>query len=142
MFGANELDKLPYHREFDGVEIELLISYKIISEDNRITKEAYRVSQVMNPKGEILQTIGMCEVDASAYAIMDDMPYFISTILKREKEQVLDCLYNHEVHIRETTSGRSNALRSRATLSIAPTRVSAKLENKSIVLKILSKEGT
>lgn len=140
-FGASELDKLPYNEDFEGVRVELLISYKIISKDNLAIKESYRVSHAMNYKGESLQSVGECEIDASAYAIMDDMPYFIAMIVKREKEQVLECLLAQEVHIRERTNGRNSALSSRTTLTIPPTRVRARLENKSIMLEILSKEG-
>lgn len=140
-FGASELDKLPYNEDFEGVRVELLISYKIISKDNLAIKESYRVSHAMNYKGDSLQRVGECEIDASAYAIMDDMPYFITMILKREKEQVLECLLTQEVHIRERTNGRNSALSSRTTLAIPPTRVRARLENKSIILEILSKEG-
>ena len=32
--GANELDVIPYNESFDGAEVELLISYKMVSKDN------------------------------------------------------------------------------------------------------------
>ena len=125
---ANELDNIPYNESFEDVEVELLISYKMISRDNVALKELYRVSHVMNYQGEKgYKVAAQCEIDASKYPIMDDMPYFITSILKQEKEQVLECLYAYEVHIRESTSGRNNALRSRVSLEIAPTRIKAKL---------------
>ncbi|TLE00673.1 hypothetical protein [Helicobacter japonicus] len=137
---ANELDNIPYNESFEDVEVELLISYKMISRDNVALKELYRVSHVMNYQGEKgYKVAAQCEIDASKYPIMDDMPYFITSILKQEKEQVLECLYAYEVHIRESTSGRNNALRSRVSLEIAPTRIKAKLVDKSIMMKILSK---
>lgn len=137
-FGANKLDLLPYDERFDGVEVELLISYKIVSQDNLAQRERYRVSQVMQEKSGYHIT-KECEIDASRYLIMDDMPYFISSILKQEKEQVLECLYTHEINVRESTKGRNNAISSRVSLEIAPTRVRAKLVDKSIVMYILAK---
>lgn len=138
--GAPKLDEMPYNEEFDSVEVELLISYKIVSKDNIAQRERYRVSHVMNYQGESYRVVRECEIDVSPYRIMDDMPYFITLLLKREKEQVLECLYSNEVQVREATQGRNNALSSRVSLEIPPTRVRAMLMNKSIVLKILAKE--
>lgn len=137
-FGANKLDLLPYDEQFDGLEVELLISYKIVSQDNLAQRERYRVSQVMQEKSGY-HIIKECEIDASRYLIMDDMPYFISSILKQEKEQVLECLYGHEVNVRESAKGRDNAITSKVSLEIAPTRVRAKLIDKSIMMYILAK---
>lgn len=138
--GVSKLDKMPYNEAFDSIEVELLISYKIVSQDNVAERERYRVSHVMNYRGESYRVVRECEIDASSYHIMDDMPYFITLLLKREKEQVLECLYGNEVQVREATRGRNNALSSRVSLEIPPTRVKAMLVNKSIMLKILAKE--
>lgn len=139
--GANALDMQPYNDNFENKEVELLISYKLISKDNLAQGERYRVSHVMNYQHQNgYEIVGECEIDASKYAIMDDMPYFITFILKREKEQVLDCLYTYEVRVRENTTSKNNTTTSRVSLEIAPTRVKAKLVNKSILLYILSKE--
>ncbi len=43
--------------------------------------------------------------------------------------------------MRESTAGRNNSLNSRVRLEIAPTRVRAKLVDKSIIVYILSKEN-
>lgn len=137
-FGANKLDLLPYDERLDGVEVELLISYKIISQDHLAQRERYRVSQVMQEKSGY-HIARECEIDASRYLIMDDMPYFISSILKQEKEQVLECLYGHEVNVRESTKGRNNTISSRVSLEIAPTRVRAKLVDKSVMMYVLAK---
>ncbi len=137
-FGANKLDLLPYDERFDGLEVELLISYKVVSQDNLAQRERYRVSQVMQEKSGYHIT-KECEIDASRYLIMDDMPYFISSVLKQEKEQVLECLYGYEVNVRESTKGRNNAISSKVSLEIAPTRIRAKLVDKSIVMYILAK---
>lgn len=138
--GANELDMIPYNESFDGVEVELLISYKMISKDNVALGERYRVSHVMNyQNAKGYQVVAECEIDASRYPIMDDMPYFITSILKQEKEQVLECFYTYQVYVRESTKGRNNALSSRVSFEIAPTRIKAKLVDKSIMLQILSK---
>lgn len=139
-FGANTLDRLPYNEDFENAEVELLVSYKLISRDHIAQKERYQVSHVMHYKGTQADSVKECEIDASAYAIMDDMAYFITSILKQEKEQVLECLYNHEVKVRESTQGRDNALSSKVSLEIPPTRIRARLHNKSIFLKILAKE--
>lgn len=143
LYGANALDMLPYNESFDGAEVELLISYKMISYNHLPQGEAYRVSHVMNyqaSKG--YRVVRVCEIDASRYPLMDDMPYFITSVLKLEKEQVLECLLGHEVYIRESASGRNNALSSKMRLEIPSTRVLAKLLNKSIMVYILSKEQT
>ncbi len=137
----NVLDEMPYDESFEGVEVELLISYKIISKNNLIEGESYKVSHAMNYKSHKYKVLGECEIDASGYNIMDDMPYFIMFILKREKEQVLECLFAHEVLVRENTNGRDNVLSSQVKLEIAPRRIKAKLVNKSIVMYILSKEA-
>ncbi|MCX2717254.1 hypothetical protein OQH61_05830 [Helicobacter sp. MIT 21-1697] len=138
--GANELDNIPYDESFDGVEVELLISYKMISKDNVALGERYRVSHAMNYQGEKgYKVAAQCEIDASRYPIMDDMPYFITSILKQEKEQVLECFYTYQVYVRESTKGRNNALSSRVSFEIAPTRIKAKLVDKSIILQILAK---
>lgn len=137
---ADKLDEMPYNDKFDSVEVELLISYKVVSKDNVAERERYRVSHVMNYQGEDSKVARECEIDVSPYRIMDDMPYFIVSLLKQEKEQVLECLYSHEVQVREATQGRNNALSSRVSLEIPPTRVRAMLVNKSIMLKILAKE--
>lgn len=140
VFGASKLDEMPYNEEFDSVEVELLISYKVVSRDNVAERERYRVSHVMNYQGESYRVAKECEIDVSHYRVMDDMPYFIASLLKQEKEQVLECLYGNEVQVREATQGRNNALSSRVSLEIPPTRVKAMLVNKSIMLKILAKE--
>ena len=139
--GVSSLDELPYEERFENAEVELLISYKVVSKDNLAQRESYRVSHVMNyqaHKGYIVTQ--ECEIDASRYPIMDDMAYYITSIIKQEKEQVLECLLQHKVYVREDTSGRDNALQSRVRLEIAPTRVKAKLVNKSIMMYILAKE--
>ena len=139
--GANTLDTLPYNEDFEDVEVELLISYKVISRDNLAQGELYRVSHVMNYQAHKgYKVVEECEIDASRYPIMDDMAYFITSIIKQEKEQVLECLLQHKVYVREDTSGRDNALQSRVKLEVAPTRVKAKLVNKSIMMYILAKE--
>ncbi|WP_295699588.1 hypothetical protein [uncultured Helicobacter sp.] len=142
LYGANILDEIPHNENFEDVEVEILISYKMTSRNNLAERESYSVSHVMNYQGDKNHKVaGECEIDASKYPIMDDMPYFITTILKREKEQMLECLFAHEVYVRESTAGRNNSLNSRVRLEIAPTRVRAKLVDKSIIVYILSKEN-
>lgn len=137
------LDEIPYNDSFDGLEVEVLISYKLVSQNHLAQKERYRVSHVMNYQGDSrngYRVVKECEIDVSNYEIMDDMPYFIVYILRQEKEKVLDCLYSNEVNIRESASGKDNVLTSRVSLEIMPTRARAMLLDKSIMLKILSKE--
>lgn len=141
VFGADKLDEIPYNQDFDSIEVELLISYKVISKDNITQGERYRVSHVMNYQGDTHHQVAReCEIDVAGYRVMDDMPYFITSLLKREKEQVLECLYGHKVYVREATQGRDHTLSSKVSLEIPPTRVRAMLFNKSVILKILSKE--
>ena len=52
---------------------------------------------------------------------------------------MLECLYGYEVNVRESTKGRKNAISSKVSLEIAPTRIRAKLVDKSIVMYILAK---
>ena len=140
ILNADVLDRIPYNDAFDGLEVEVLISYKLVSQNHIAQKERYRVSHVMNYQGdEGYYPVKRCEIDASRYEIMDDMPYFIVSILRQEKEQVLECLYGNEVSVRESTLGKNNALTSRVSLEIPPTRARAVLSERSIILKILSK---
>lgn len=137
------LDEIPYNDTLDGLEVEVLISYKIVSQNHLAQKERYRVSHVMNYQGNSrngYRVVKECEIDVSDYEIMDDMPYFIVYILRQEKEKVLDCLYSNEVNIRESANGKDNVLTSRVSLEIVPTRARAVLLDKSVILKILSKE--
>lgn len=138
---SSELDKIPYDESLENVAVEFLISYKLISKNNIAQKEKYAVSQVMNAKGSKNHIVAKeCEIDVGDYLIMDDMAYFLRILLKREQEQVLDCLYGYKVGIRESTQGKNANLDSKQSLEIRPVRVLASLHNRSILLKILEQQ--
>lgn len=140
-YAANTLDEMPYEERFENIEVELLVSYKLVSKNHLAERESYTVSRVMNNQTDkAYKVVGKCEIDASRYYIMDDMPYFIAFILKQEKEQMLECLFGYEVLIRESTSGRDNTISSRTRLEIAPTRIRARLLDKNIIVHIVAKE--
>lgn len=139
---TTSLDEMPYSEELDDFSVELLISYKVIIKDNLAQGEKYSVSHALNYKGtDGFKVAKKCEIKADSYPIMDDMPYFITLILKQEKEQVLDCFFANEILVREVAQGKNNALSAKSSLEIAPTRVIAKLVNKSIMLYILAKDN-
>jgi len=138
-FGVNITDFQPYNEELEHKDVELLISYKIIADNHIATRERYNVSPVINPKAhEGYKIVKECVINAGDYRIMDDMPYLIATILRLQKDEVLECLYNNEVLITESTKGNANTITSRTRLEIAPTRVKARLVSQNIILQILA----
>ena len=48
LYGANILDEIPHNENFEDVEVEILISYKMTSRNNLAERESYSVSHVMN----------------------------------------------------------------------------------------------
>lgn len=134
-FGASWLDELAYDEWRDGQSIEAIISYKLEIQDEVAKAERYRVSAAMNAIKNPPKTY-VCSIDVGDYDILDDMGFFILALLKREKEQVLECLYKGEVKVREYGLWREGRARNTALLEIRPTRVSAYLHNRELILRI------
>ncbi|WP_394908425.1 hypothetical protein [uncultured Helicobacter sp.] len=135
LWAAQSLDELEYDQSLDGVRVEAIISYKLELRDSIPVGERYRVSRVMRPKPSV--PAFACSIDVGDYDITDDMAFFIIALLKREKEQVLECLYSHEVLLRDENLWRDSAVRHYALLEIPAVRVYAHLHNKDLVLEVL-----
>ena len=135
VFGASWLDELAYDEWRDGQSLEAIISYKLELQDEVAKAERYRVSVAMNTPKNTPKTYA-CSIDVGDYDILDDMSFFILDLLKKEQEQVLECLYKGEVKIKEYGLWREGRARSTALLEIKPTRVSAYLYNRELILRI------
>lgn len=135
VWATQSLDELEYNENFEGIEVEAIISYKLELRDSIPVGERYRVSMAMQIKPNT--SVFSCAINVGDYDITDDMAFFIIALLKREKEQVLDCLYAHEVLLRDENLWRDSAVRQRALLEIPAVRVRASLHNRDLLLQIL-----
>lgn len=133
--GADWLDELAYDEWRDGERVEAIISYKVQFQDEVAKAERYRVSAAMNATKNPPKSY-LCSIDVGDYDILDDMSFFILSLLREEKEQVLECLYKGEVKIQEYGLWREGRARNTALLEISPTRVSAYLHNRELILEI------
>lgn len=138
IWAKDALDELEYNENLDGLEIEALISYKLELVDSIPVGERYRVSEAMQHKPS--KVAFACRIDVGDYDITDDMAFFLIALLKREKEQVLECLYQHEVVLRDESLLRDSRLQNRALLEIPAVRVRVSLSNKDVIMNVLTKE--
>ncbi len=129
------LDELEYDENLEGAKIEAIISYKLELRDSIPVGERYRVSRAMQHKPNEIAFV--CDVDVGEYDISDDMAFFVLALLRREKEQVLECLYSHEVLLRDENLWREGAVRHYALLEIPSVRVYASLHNRTLILEVL-----
>lgn len=132
---AVSLDELEYDENLEGAKIEAIISYKLELRDSIPVGERYRVSRAMQHKPNEIAFV--CDVDVGEYDISDDMAFFVLALLRREKEQVLECLYSHEVLLRDENLWREGVVRHYALLEIPSVRVYASLHNRTLILEVL-----
>ena len=122
--------------EMQGREIvEVIISYKLELENEVPKAERYRVSAAMNEAKKPAKSYE-CSVNVGDYDILDGMSFFILALLKREKEQVLECLYKGQMRLKEYGLWRDGRAISSSRLEIPPTRISAYLHNRELILRI------
>ncbi len=135
LWAVSSLDELEYDERLEGIQVEALVSYKLELRDSIPVGERYRVSRAMQHKPS--EVAFVCQIDVGDYDITDDMAFFIIALLKREKEQVLECLYSHEVLLHDENLWRDSAIRQYALLEIPAVRVRAYLHNRDLVLEVL-----
>lgn len=135
VWAAQSLDELEYNENFEGIEVEAIISYKLELRDSIPVGERYRVAMAMQIKPNT--PVFSCAINVGDYDITDDMAFFIIALLRQEKEQVLDCLYTHEVLLHDENLWRDSAVRERTLLEIPAVRVRASLHNRDLLLQIL-----
>lgn len=135
VWAAQSLDELEYNENLEGIEVEAIVSYKLELRDSIPVGEHYRVAMAMQIKPNT--PVFSCAINVGDYDITDDMAFFIIALLRREKEQVLDCLYAHEVLLHDENLWRDSAVRERTLLEIPAVRVRASLYNRDLLLQIL-----
>lgn len=118
---------------------EFIISYQAKMENDLLEGEEYKVSKVLYPRGvEGLKSgefklMRVCEI----LNIENEDSVFRS--LKKNQEQVLDCLYMSGTQIYDEAMAKNLQARTRTILKIPPKRVLANVQNGVIELKVLEK---
>ncbi|MGP1450944.1 MAG: hypothetical protein ACTTJS_07480 [Wolinella sp.] len=107
-----------------------ILSYRIAVRDGIVINQRYNVAKAMVNTGKYTLK-GECQLT------IEKEHRSAFRFLKESPEDILTCLFRHDVGLRDDTSTNNHRSKSTTTLQIAPTHVIVEFKDRLTIMKII-----